>query len=233
MYPESSYSNGNQEAKLNLGLEQYVALGDGLSNDLFPSIDSPPGAGAATLFAQDLSRRFGCPRHKNLSVPEATLGDIYRKQMPHLPDSREDVVVTITGGIADLVLIATETPGKSQIARPVDELVAGYGGMIKAIRRKLPAALIIVSNVPDPHGDWTYPNRTLAAWITRFNEQLRDTLIERANIVVADLHCELAGTRFFLEQSPRNPNALGAMAVCSAWRTALSCTDYVEAREVA
>lgn len=217
---------------MNLGLEQYVAMGDGLSNDLFPSIDSPPGAGAATLFAQELSRRFGCPRSKNLSAPEATLGDIYRKQMPQLPDSKSDVVVTITGGIADLVLLAAECSW-TQITRPVDELVAGYGGMVKAVRRKLPGALIIVSNVPDPHGDWTYPNRTLAAGIVRFNEQLRDTLIDRTNVVVADLFCEMAGTRFFLDQSPRNPNALGAMAVCAAWRTALGAAGYIEAREVA
>lgn len=218
---------------MNLGLEQYVAMGDGLSNDLFPSIDSPPGVGAATLFAQELSRRFGCPRSKNLSAVDATLGDIYRKQMPQLPDSKADVVVTITGGIADLVLLAAECPGRNQIARPVDELVAGYGGMVKAVRRKLPGALIVVSNVPDPHGDWTYPNRTLAAGIVRLNDQLRDTLTGRTNVVVADLFSELAGARFFLEQSPRNPNALGAMAVCTAWRTAVDAAGYVEAREVA
>jgi len=217
---------------LNLGLEQYVAMGDGLSNDLFPSIDSPPSDGAATLFARDLARRYGCSRHKNLSEIDATLGSIYRKQMPHLPESKGDLVVTLTGGLVDLILLSAEN-SRTQIIRPVDELVAGYGGMVKVIRRKAPGALIVVSTVPDPHGDWTHPNHALVVGTLRFNERLKETLDGRTNVVVADLFGELAGPRFFLDRSPTNPNAVGALAIRSAWHGALESANYIEAVEVA
>lgn len=157
----------------------YVALGDSMSIDLYPALDTgetdvsvnlerDPAAGlvaplgAASLLYQnddahwpdeqgsDLVARYpGLVLHK-LATDGATIGDVFGEQLPQLAESDEETLITLTVGGNDLLSAFSAKPRASLLERIARDVNDAYEFLVDAIRRTRPNALLLLTTVYDP-----------------------------------------------------------------------------------
>lgn len=156
----------------------YVALGDSMSIDLYPTLDlrgvgigeipeeiEPIGA-ASLLYRNDdglwpefdgidLIRRAPDPpglRFMNAALDGATIPLVGGLEFTGLEGVPGDDVelVTLTVGGNDLLLLALSGRGEGDLARGVATLARAYEDLVRRIRRRFPEALLILATIYDP-----------------------------------------------------------------------------------
>ena len=146
---------------------QYIALGDSMSIDLYPSLDlghsdSLLPVGAASLLYRnhdrtwpekcniDLSTRFPGICLTNLTVDGATTRHVLVEQLPELK-TRVDVaapsIVTLTIGGNDL-LVALQS--MEDLGRSANKTALTATRCVRKVARMLPNAITLVTTVYDP-----------------------------------------------------------------------------------
>lgn len=211
-------------------LEQYVAVGDHLQTDPFTGdggIDSP---NAFSLFGQEVHRTLGCSRSLSFaSEAPATLGTIYRRQLPAMIGSRCEVIITITAGMDDIVELASENIGIGSIRGEIRAVADSFGRLIKTVRRNYPNALIIVGNVPTPPiPRWSNLARVFPSDAApHFNDRIAAQTVGWLDVVTVDLHTELAPDDCWSRIYPMRLSGKGAEVVARTFSDAVEATGYV------
>jgi hypothetical protein len=164
---------------MNRTFQEYVAIGDSLSIDLYPALDAGKtdvsvalerieGAGtiapigAASLFymnheetqpdesGNDLSSIFPGIRYRRLATDGATIGDVFGEQLAQLGESESETLITLTIGSEDLFSAFSRSPKKALMEQITSDLVQAYDLLVSAIRAARPNSLVILTTVPDP-----------------------------------------------------------------------------------
>jgi lysophospholipase L1-like esterase len=192
----------------------YVALGDSMSTDHYPTcdvrgLDVPPARldplGAAALLFRNDDVRW--PEFRGLDLqnlePEAELlnlaedgamiDDVATEELARLGrDSRDPgILLTLTAGGNDL-LDALSAGRKLESA--VGLVIKRYIDLVETVREELPRATLILSTVYDPtDGSGRLPGldaygRLPLEQLDRFNQQVRETADAMPGTVVADVH---------------------------------------------
>lgn len=213
-------------------LDQYLALGDGHSLDLYPQLASPEAKGPASILAVDLLRENQCGRFRNLAEMGAGIGEVYRNQLRQLTQSKTDTIVTLHCGLEDVVNAACENPTWGPCRRALDEVASNYRSLVKAIRKTLPKALIVLSTAPDASlgtgvvaGTRRFPSKS----ILYFNEKLKADHEGLSDVVIADAWLALNKAEHWWIRCPTELSPLGAAVLGALWLTALSQSEYMEA----
>lgn len=155
---------------------RYVALGDSMSIDRYPSLDVASRRriapalfveypiGAAALFARndaafwpefegrDLASLYPGMTAQSLAEDGATIGDVFIEQLPKVEKSggQGRTLVTLTAGGNDLLSAVAGQPGEDVLGRAVRDIAAAYRELVAEIRRRLPGALLVLTTVYDP-----------------------------------------------------------------------------------
>jgi hypothetical protein len=164
---------------VNRTFQEYVAIGDSLSIDLYPALDAGKtdvsvalerieGAGviapigAASLFymndeetrpdesGNDLSSIFPGISYRRLAADGATIGDVFGEQLAQLGESESETLITLTIGSEDLFSAFSRSPKKALMEQITSDLVQAYDLLVSAIRAARPTSLVILTTVPDP-----------------------------------------------------------------------------------
>jgi hypothetical protein len=164
---------------MNRTFQEYVAVGDSLSIDLYPALDAGKtdvsvalerieGAGtiapigAASLFymndeetqpdetGNDLSSIFPGISYRRLATDGATIGEVCGEQLAQLGESESETLVTLTIGSEDLFSAFSRSPKKVLMEQITSDLVQAYDLLVSAIRAARPNSLVILTTVPDP-----------------------------------------------------------------------------------
>jgi hypothetical protein len=201
-------------------IEQYFALGDGLSMDPLLA-ETPTTPGPASMLASNLARNHQCGKYKNLCRERSRMSNIWLYSLPSILPSRGEVVVTISTGLEDLIDMGLELPEKGMIHSAVHETIGGYRRLVRTLRRLLPNALIIGTTVPDPTTGTGYfpvhrtPFPTTAVYL--FNDLLKAYADKDDRFVVADVFDALSQPPAW--SSPQNIqlSSYGCNRVSYAW----------------
>lgn len=196
----------------------YVALGDSMSTDHYPTcdvrgLDAPPGhldpLGAASLLhanddarwpefrGRDLERLYPGAEFLNLGADGAMIEDVATEELARLGHDSEDlgILFTLTAGGNDLLdaLLA---------GRPLDaalrRITRRYTDLIETVREELPNATLVLTTVYDPtDGTGRLPGLETASrlpleYLDRFNDHVRETAVE-ADGLLADVHAHFLG----------------------------------------
>ena len=153
---------------------RYVALGDSMSIDRYPSLDVASRAkrgaalfveypiGAASLLARndaafwpdfdgrDLRSASPDLEVLNLAEDDATIGDVFIAQLPDVESDDAGTLVTLTIGGNDLLSAVAGRPAEPVMARITRDVIAAYRELVAEIRRRLPRARLLLSTVYDP-----------------------------------------------------------------------------------
>ncbi|HEY7636200.1 MAG TPA: SGNH/GDSL hydrolase family protein [Gemmatimonadales bacterium] len=197
----------------------YVALGDSMSSDHYPTcdirdLDVPPTRldplGAASLFfrnddarwpefqGQDLTRRWPGLEFRNLAEDGAMIDDVATEELARLGHDSEDpgILITLTAGGNDLLdaLVA---------GRPLDGAVSRitwrYAELVASVREELPRATLVLTTVYDPTdgtgrlpGFEAYGTLPLE-YLDRFNHRVRETAHMTPGALLADARRDFLG----------------------------------------
>jgi lysophospholipase L1-like esterase len=197
----------------------YVALGDSMSSDHYPTCDArgldlPPARldplGAAALLNRNADDRWpefaGLDlehRHRGLVFTDltedgATIDDVLTAELARLGHDSSDpgIVVTLTAGGNDLL-------GALFAGRPLDHAVERirrrYRELIALLREELPRATLILTTVYDPtDGTGRLPGLEGLGplpleYLDRFNGEVREAADRTAGAVFADVHRHFLG----------------------------------------
>ena len=158
---------------------RYVALGDSVSIDLYPALDTgdvevavarerDPTAGrvaslgAASLLyknaddrwpefaGDDLASRLPAIEFRNLAADGATIGEVFGEQMSQLDETDEPTLVTLTVGGNDLLSAYGGRARRSLLDRIENDIADAYDFLLDTLRTKLPAGTFVVATVYDP-----------------------------------------------------------------------------------
>ncbi len=197
----------------------YVALGDSMSTDHYPTcdvrgLDAPPArldplGAAALLFRNDQIR---WPEFRGLDLetlePEAEflnlaedgamIDDVATEELARLGRDNEDpgILLTLTAGGNDL-LDALSAGRKLESA--VGLAIKRYTDLVEVIREELPRATLILTTVYDPtDGTGRLPGlethgRLPLEQLDRFNQQIRETAHAMHDTFLADVHRHFRG----------------------------------------
>jgi lysophospholipase L1-like esterase len=197
----------------------YVALGDSMSTDHYPtcdvrSLDAPPGRldplGAAALLhsnddtrwpefrGRDLERLFRGTAFLNLAEDGAMIDDVATEELARLGHDSDDpaILLTLTAGGNDL--LDALGSGK-RLERAVREIEGRYADLVATVREELPAATLVLTTVYDPtDGTGLLPGleslgRLPLAYLDRFNDGVRQLARETEHTVLADVHRHFRG----------------------------------------
>jgi lysophospholipase L1-like esterase len=197
----------------------YVALGDSMSTDHYPTcdvrdLDIPPTRldplGAASLLyrnddarwpefkGRDLAALSPGIEFRNLAEDGAMIDDVATEELARLGRDSHDpgILITLTAGGNDLLdaLLAR---------RPLDSAVSRigwrYAELVASVREELPRATLVLTTVYDPT-DGTGHLPGLEAYGTlplqyldRFNHQVRETARVTPGALLADVHQDFLG----------------------------------------
>jgi lysophospholipase L1-like esterase len=196
----------------------YVALGDSMSTDHYPTCDVrnlelPPDRldplGAAALLYRNDDARW--PEFKgrdlvhlssrtellNLGEDGAMIDDVTTEELARLGRDSSDpgFLLTLTAGGNDL-LDALVT-GKLEKALP--RIERRYTDLVDSVRDELPRATLVITTVYDPtDGTGSLPGLEAFAplpleYLRRFNDHLRETARITQGAVLADVHRHFLG----------------------------------------
>ncbi|MHB0949959.1 MAG: GDSL-type esterase/lipase family protein [Gemmatimonadaceae bacterium] len=162
-----------------LEFEEYIALGDSLSLDLYPALDAgqtdvavalerveragetaPLGA-ASLLFrnaeeqwpddaGEDLISRYAGLAFTNLATDDASIGDVFGEQLDQVPRSDRATLFTLTVGSNDLFSAFTHRGTAAMLEAIVRDVAEAYGHLVRAIQQVRPRSLLVLSTIPDP-----------------------------------------------------------------------------------
>jgi lysophospholipase L1-like esterase len=192
----------------------YVALGDSMSSDHYPTcdvrrLDAPPArldplGAAALLFRNDdvrwpefrgldLESREPKAEFLNLAEDGALIDDVATEELARLGRDSEDpgILLTLTAGGNDL-LDALAAGRKLESA--VGLTIKRYTDLVETIREELPRATLVLTTVYDPtDGTGRLPGldaygRLPLEQLDRFNQQVRETAEAMPDTIVADVH---------------------------------------------
>jgi lysophospholipase L1-like esterase len=192
----------------------YVALGDSMSIDHYPTcdvrgLDLPPArldplGAASQLFrnddtrwpefrGRDLVSISPGVRILNLAVDGATIDDVTTEELARLGHDSNDpgILVTLTVGGNDL-LGALFAGGRLDHA--VRRILGRYTELVETIREELPNATLVLTTVYDPtDGTGILPGlegygRLPLEYLDRFNDHVRTTAASRERTELADVH---------------------------------------------
>jgi len=197
----------------------YVALGDSMSSDHYPTcdvrgLDLPPARldplGAASLLhkndntrwpeftGKDVASSSSGAKHLNLTEDGATIDDVATEELARLGhDSTDDgILVTLSAGGNDLLGALGAGSRMEQVVR---RIMSGYTELVETIREELPNATLLLTTVYDPtDGTGRLPGleglgRLPLEYLDRFNDHLRATAKADARIRLADVHRHFLG----------------------------------------
>jgi lysophospholipase L1-like esterase len=197
----------------------YVALGDSMSTDHYPTcdvrgIDVPPDRldplGAAALLyrnddlrwpelcGQDLTHGSSDVEFLNLAEDGVMIDDVATEELARLGrDSRDPgILITLTAGGNDLLdaLAAGE-----RLDKAVTRIVRRYTDLVDTVRDELLRATLVLTTVYDPtDGTGRLPGldaygRLPLEHLDRFNDHVRDMARATPRAVLADVHRHFLG----------------------------------------
>lgn len=197
----------------------YVALGDSMSSDHYPTcdvrgLDLPPSRldplGAAALLyrnddarwpefrGRDLAHRAPGVDFTNLTEDGAMIDDVATEELSRLGRDSADpqVLVTLTAGGNDLLdALLAGAPLDAAVRR----ITRRYTDLIEAIRDELPRATLLLTTVYDPtDGTGRLPGleafgRLPLEYLDRFNDHVRETARRTPGALLADVHRHFLG----------------------------------------
>ena len=197
----------------------YVALGDSMSTDHYPTcdvrdLDAPPArleplGAAAQLHAnddarwpefrrRDLERLHPALEFLNLAVDGAMIDDVATEELARLGHDSDDpgILITLTAGGNDLLdALGSGKP----LERAVRQIEARYADLVATIREELPAATLVLTTVYDPtDGTGDLPGleslgRLPLEYLDRFNHGVRELAREGDHTLLADVHRHFLG----------------------------------------
>jgi lysophospholipase L1-like esterase len=158
---------------------RYIALGDSMSIDLYPALDSGqvdvavalervPSAGniaplgAASLLYQnseeywpdelgnDLISRYPGIALTNLAEDGATIGDVFGEQLTQIEETDEPVLITLTVGGNDLLSAYGNRPKHALLERIERDIAEAYDFLVDHLRGRFPGGRLIVNTIYDP-----------------------------------------------------------------------------------
>jgi lysophospholipase L1-like esterase len=209
-----------------MSFSRYVALGDSMSSDHYPTcdvreLDLPPTRldplGAAALLyrnaddrwpeftGQDLERHAPGIAFTNLTEDGAMIDDVLTEELSRLGHDSDDprILVTLTAGGNDLLdaLLAGHP-----LAPAVDRIRRRYTELVATLREELPQATLVLTTVYDPTDgtgrlpgfDWLGP--LPLEQLERFNAHVRETARRTPGAALADVH------QHFLEHGVSAPD---------------------------
>lgn len=158
---------------------RYIALGDSVSIDLYPALDTGAadvsvalerrpdvGAvaplGAASLLYKNADERW--PEDagndlvsanpsmifENLAADGATIGDVFGEQLTQIEDTDEPVLVTLTIGGNDLLSAYGNRPKRALLERIERDVAEAYDFLVDTVRTRLSGSTIVVNTIYDP-----------------------------------------------------------------------------------
>jgi lysophospholipase L1-like esterase len=159
--------------------EQYVALGDSISIDLYPALDAGEtdvavalewnaraGAvaplGAASLLhrnvderypefaGDDLVSRFPDIELLNLAEDGATIGDVFGTQLSQLEENEAPTLLTLSVGGNDLLSAFSNRPVPALLRQIVQDIGEAFEFLVQALQRSRPNCGLIVTTIYDP-----------------------------------------------------------------------------------
>jgi lysophospholipase L1-like esterase len=158
---------------------RYIALGDSMSIDLYPALDSGQvdvavalervtsagniaPLGAASLLFQnseelwpddlgnDLSSRYPGIQLTNVAEDGATIGDVFGEQLTQVEDTDDPVLITLTAGGNDLLSAYGNRPKHSLLERIERDIAEAYDFLVDHLRARFPNGTLIVNTIYDP-----------------------------------------------------------------------------------
>ncbi|HEY8258448.1 MAG TPA: SGNH/GDSL hydrolase family protein [Gemmatimonadales bacterium] len=197
----------------------YVALGDSMSTDHYPTcdvrqLDVPPSRldpiGAASLLyhndnglwpefqGQDLESRSPGADFLNLAEDGAMIDDVATEELARLGQDHDepDILLTLNAGGNDL--LDALTAGR-RLEAVVGRIMRRYSDLVDTVREELPHAAFVLTTVYDPtDGTGVLPGledhgRLPLDQLERFNELVRRTAQQDDRLVLADVHRHFMG----------------------------------------
>jgi lysophospholipase L1-like esterase len=207
----------------------YVALGDSMSLDHYPTCDVrglalPPARldplGAASLLYRNEDSRWpefrgedlatGSPgvRLINLAQDGATIDDVTTEELARLGHDSNDpgILVTLTVGGNDLLGALGSGTRLDQVVR---RIIAQYTELVATIREELPRAKLLLTTVYDPtDGTGRLPGleglgRLPLEYLDRFNDHVRATADSNERTGLGDVHRHFLGHGVTAEPADR------------------------------
>ncbi len=202
-----------------MSFTHYVALGDSMSSDHYPTcdvrgLDLPPSRldplGAAALLyrnddarwpefrGRDLAHRSPGAGFTNLTEDGAMIDDVATEELSRLGRDSADprILVTLTAGGNDLLdALLAGAPLDAAVGR----IVRRYTDLVEAIRDELPRATLVLTTVYDPtDGTGRLPGleaygRLPLEYLDRFNDHVRETARRTPGALLADVHRHFLG----------------------------------------
>lgn len=206
----------------------YLALGDSISIDRYPALETgTDGLGAASLFhrnhdrvwpefrGRDLATLHPGVTFTNLTEDGATSADVLERQLPRVRGKAD--IITLTAGGNDLLM---SLGGRSSPA-------AGILKRIGQIVREVRDGLLIIGTIYDPtDGTKVLEEARLereAVWLDEINDGIRALASDRIRIADIQRHflghglTAAAGERWYWSGSIIEPAARGASEVRRLW----------------
>jgi lysophospholipase L1-like esterase len=197
----------------------YVALGDSMSTDHYPTcdvrnLDAPPARldplGAAALLhrnddarwpefqGHDLESHFSGVEFLNLAEDGAMIDDVVTEELARLGRDSEDpgILLSLTAGGNDLL---DALGGGPPLDGRVRRLTRRYADLVETVREELPNATMLVTTVYDPtDGTGRLPGlerygQLPLEYLDRFNQQVRETARDLPRVLLADVHQRFLG----------------------------------------
>jgi lysophospholipase L1-like esterase len=212
-----------------MALTLYVALGDSMSSDHYPTcdvrgLDLPPPRldplGAASLLYQnddtrwpefqgkDLASTSPGVRSLNLTQDGATIDDVATEELARLGHDSSDrgILVTLTVGGNDLL---SALGAGSRLDQVVRRIIAQYTELIETVREELLHATLVLTTVYDPtDGTGRLPGlealgRLPLEYLDHFNDHVRATAASGERMKLADVHHHFLGHGVTAPESDR------------------------------
>ena len=209
----------DEEALTLVTFSLYVALGDSMSTDHYPTcdvrdLDAPPARldplGAAALLhsnedsrwpelrGRDLTRLFRGVEFLNLAEDGAMIDDVATEELARLGHDSNDpgILLTLTAGGNDL--LDALVSGKA-LEPAVRQIEGRYADLVATVREELPSATLVLTTVYDPtDGTGHLPGleslgRLPLEHLDRFNERVRELARETDHTRLADVHRHFLG----------------------------------------
>jgi lysophospholipase L1-like esterase len=159
--------------------DEYIALGDSFSSNLYPALDAgatsvavalerEPRAGdlaplgAAALLhrnddarwpefaGRDLATAYPGIAFRSLVEDAATIGDVFGEQLGRLDEHDGPTLVTLTVGTTDVMSLLVRRPTLAIVRQAAHDIAEAFEFLVDAIRRRRPRATILVATVCDP-----------------------------------------------------------------------------------
>ena len=234
----------------------YVALGDSMSIDLYPSLDLDADVeelpvGAASLLYRnhdatwpkmsgvDLATRFAGIEFCNLAADGARTIDVEGPQLSKLRarvPAGAAAVVTLTAGGNDLLLAFD---ADDHLDRATRDAAVHVGRCVEGILAHLPGAVVLVTTVYDPTdgsgvlpGDEEQLGQLPVEYLFDFNDRVRDLANgERVRVADAQRHFRGRGADAVEDERwywPDNPIEPGARGAHELRRLWLATLDGPE-----